>query len=75
MNEWTHDAIHALVQEFTARKGVKTGQLMTPLRLLMVGSNQGPGMMDLAALIGKDEFLRRVSSGLDRPGFPFSSRT
>jgi len=37
---------------------------MNPLRLLIVGSNQGPGMMDLAALLGKEEFMDRVKRGV-----------
>jgi glutamyl/glutaminyl-tRNA synthetase len=41
------------------------GQLMNPLRLLVVGSNQGPGMMDIAEIIGKEEFLRRTRAGTE----------
>jgi glutamyl-tRNA synthetase len=64
MADFNHDTLHALVQDFTTRTGVKTGQLMNPLRLLMVGSNQGPGMMDLASVLGKKEFLERIEIGL-----------
>lgn len=63
---WTQDHIHTLVQDFVTRNGIRTGQLMTPLRILVVGSTQGPGMMEIAELIGKEEFLSRVKSGLDR---------
>ena len=56
------DSLHALVEEFTATRKIKTAQLMNPLRLLVVGSNQGPGMMDIAVLLGKEEFLGRFSS-------------
>lgn len=62
--EWTHEGIHQLVQDFTARKGVKMGQLMMPLRLLIVGSNQGPGIVEIAEVIGKEDFLGRVETGL-----------
>jgi glutamyl-tRNA synthetase len=65
MVPWTHDTIHSLVQDFIARNGIKTGQLMTPLRLLAVGSNQGPGMMDIAEVLGKEEFLARIVKGLN----------
>jgi glutamyl-tRNA synthetase len=54
------------VQEFTTSAGVKMGQLMNPLRLLMVGSNQGPGMMDLADVLGKEEFLERIETGIEK---------
>jgi glutamyl-tRNA synthetase len=64
---WTHDSIHGVVQDFAQRNGVKMGQLMSPLRILIVGSNQGPGIMDLAELIGKEEFLRRIEAGLGLP--------
>ena len=68
LTEWTSDSIHELVQKFTAEKEVKMGQLMNPLRLLIVGSNQGPGMMDLAALLGKEEFMDRVKRGVKALG-------
>jgi peptidyl-tRNA hydrolase len=41
---------------------------MTPLRLLVVGSNQGPGMMDIADILGKEEFLSRVRTGIGKVG-------
>ncbi len=65
MDVFNKDTLHALVQEFTTSTGVKTGQLMNPLRLLMVGSNQGPGMMDLADILGKEEFLKRIETGME----------
>jgi len=32
--------------------------------LLIVGGNLGPGMMDIAVTLGKDEFIRRIENGL-----------
>jgi len=64
LSEWTHDGIHQLVQDFTASRGVKMGQLMMPLRLLIVGSNQGPGIVEIAEVIGKEDFLGRIETGL-----------
>ena len=58
------DSLHKIVEEFTATRKIKTAQLMNPLRLLVVGSNQGPGMMDIAVLLGKEEFLGRIYRGL-----------
>jgi glutamyl-tRNA synthetase len=66
MDVFNKDTLHALVQEFTTSAGVKMGQLMNPLRLLMVGSNQGPGMMDLADVLGKEEFLERIETGIEK---------
>jgi glutamyl-tRNA synthetase len=64
LQDFSKDSLHQLVQEFTTEKQVKTGLLMTPLRLLVVGSNQGPGMMDIAGILGKQEFLARIHAGL-----------
>ncbi len=64
--DFNKETLHALVQDYTTKTGVKMGQLMNPLRLLMVGTNQGPGMMDLADVLGKDEFLKRIEIGLGK---------
>jgi glutamyl-tRNA synthetase len=66
MEEWDQAGIHSLIEDFIIRKGVKMGQLMTPLRLLVVGSNQGPGMMEIAGILGKKEFLSRIEAGLEK---------
>ncbi len=64
LENWTSETIHQLVEDFTSRTGVKMGQLMMPLRLLIVGSNQGPGIMEIVEVIGKEDFLKRIETGL-----------
>jgi glutamyl-tRNA synthetase len=64
LDPFNKDSLHALMEEFTTSRKVKTAQLMNPLRLLVVGSNQGPGMMEIAAVLGKDEFLARIFKGI-----------
>jgi glutamyl-tRNA synthetase len=63
---WTRESIHDFIEGFVLGKQVKMGQVMTPLRLLVVGSNQGPGMIDIIYLLGKDEFVDRIARGLER---------
>ena len=63
---WDHDHLHAFIQDFILRHNKKMGQLMNPLRLLIIGSNQGPGMIDLAEILGKQEFLSRITTGLEK---------
>lgn len=65
ISEWNHDQVHAFIQDFISRKDMKMGQLMNPLRLLMAGNNQGPGIMDIATTLGKEEFLKRIETGLE----------
>jgi glutamyl-tRNA synthetase len=63
---WDHDSLHQLIQEFIRLTGMKMGQLMNPLRLVLVGSNKGPGIMEMALLLGKQEFVDRIENGLKR---------
>jgi glutamyl-tRNA synthetase len=58
------DTFHNLVQDYVKRNNIKMGQLMNPLRLLIVGSNEGAGMMEIADVLGKEGFISRVQTGL-----------
>ena len=64
LEPFTKEVLHSFIQDFIIRKQMKMGQLMNPLRFLIVGSNQGPGMMDIIELIGKEEFVLRIRRGL-----------
>ena len=64
--EWNKDNLHAMLDVFLAGHNAKMGQLMNPLRLLVVGDNQGPGMTDIAAILGKEETIRRIRVGLEK---------
>jgi glutamyl-tRNA synthetase len=66
LQEWTQESIHNFIEGFIVQKGIKMGQLMTPLRLLIVGSNQGPGMMDILFLLGKEESAERIMRGVNK---------
>jgi glutamyl-tRNA synthetase len=64
--EWNKDNLHAMLEVFLAGHNAKMGQLMNPLRLLVVGDNQGPGMTDIAGILGKEETVRRIGVGLEK---------
>lgn len=69
VNAWEQDNLNSFIQDFISRKTIKMGQLMNPLRLVMVGNNQGPGIIDFATILGKKEFLKRIETGLSNlPG-------
>jgi glutamyl-tRNA synthetase len=63
---WEHDHIQSFIQDFISRNNIKMGQLMNPIRLLMVGNNLGPGIVDISLTLGKEEFLRRILTGVDK---------
>ncbi len=65
---FTKDNIEAATKEFVQNKGIGMGQLMNPLRLTVVGTNAGPGMMDMMAVIGKEFIIPRIKKGIDTIG-------
>lgn len=44
--------------------GMKMGELMLPLRIMLVGGKFGPHVFDIAALLGREETLKRIKKGL-----------
>lgn len=45
-------------------KGLKTGDLMLPLRIMLVGGKFGPHVFDIAALLGREETINRIDKAL-----------
>ena len=59
--EWSKPAIAAVQKEAQTRFGVKTPQVMMPLRIMLTGSAQAPPVDALLLTLGRDESLRRIS--------------
>ncbi len=66
---FTKENIEFSTKEFVQKKGIGMGQLMNPLRLTVVGTNAGPGMMDMMAVIGKEFIIPRIRQGIDKINF------
>jgi glutamyl-tRNA synthetase len=49
---------------FAEAKGFKPGELMLPLRIMLVGGKFGPGVFDIAKLLGKAETESRIEKGI-----------
>jgi glutamyl-tRNA synthetase len=57
--------LERLIKSFIEEQQVGRGQVMTPLRLALVGSAIGPGVTVIMELLGKDEVLIRIKNALD----------
>jgi glutamyl-tRNA synthetase len=44
-------------------KGLKPGEVMLPLRIMLVGGKFGPGVFDIVKLLGKEEVAKRIANG------------
>lgn len=64
VNPFTAGQIEPVVKELAENLEVGFGKLMNPLRLSLVGSNIGPGLMDMMEVLGKEEVLQRISRAL-----------
>ena len=63
--EWNAAALEASFKELAATKNIKVGELMLPLRIMLVGGKFGPGVFDIAEIIGKGETEQRIQKALD----------
>jgi len=53
-------ALEAQFKEMAAAVGIKPGELLMPLRIMLVGGKFGPHVFDIAVMLGKEETIRRI---------------
>jgi glutamyl-tRNA synthetase len=51
-------------KELAAKHAIKPGELLLPLRIMLVGGKFGPGVFDIAELLGKEETIARINRTL-----------
>ncbi|MEE4197984.1 MAG: glutamate--tRNA ligase [Bacteroidales bacterium] len=66
LEDFNHDSMNKEVQDLIEAKEIGMGQIMNPLRLTLVGAGIGPGVFEIAELIGKEETLKRIQAGIDQ---------
>jgi glutamyl-tRNA synthetase len=54
-----------IIKQFSEKKNIGIGQIMTPLRLALVGSAMGPGVTITMELLGKQEVIKRINRAID----------
>lgn len=62
---WDHDTLDKEFKEMAAAHQLKPGELMLPLRIMLVGGKFGPGVFDIAAIIGKEATIARMKHTLE----------
>ncbi len=61
---WSKPDISAAIKEEVTRAGLKMPQLMMPLRVLLTGQTQTPGVDAVIDVLGRDEVLARLAANL-----------
>ena len=52
------------IKSFLEKNSLGMGQVMTALRLTLVGSGRGPGVFEIMELLGKEEVIKRIENGI-----------
>ncbi|MVN20125.1 glutamate--tRNA ligase [Mucilaginibacter arboris] len=61
---WEAASIEAAFKALTQEKGIKIGEVMLPLRVMLVGGKFGPAVFDIAEVLGKEETVERIELAL-----------
>ena len=60
--EWTAEAIHAEIEQAVASNQLKFPKIAMPLRVMLTGGAQSPGIDAVMAILGRQETLARIQS-------------
>ena len=58
------------VKDWLSASSLAFGQVMPPLRLILVGAMKGPHLFDVMELLGKEETLNRIHRAIQALGTP-----
>ena len=65
---WQHNELENSFKEIAAASQIKPGDVLFPFRIMLVGGKFGPGVFDVAVLIGKEETIHRIKHTLQLLG-------
>ncbi|MDR6870188.1 glutamyl-tRNA synthetase [Bosea sp. BE125] len=60
LNDWSPEALEAVVRGYAEEHGLKLGQAAQPLRAALTGRAMSPGLFDVMAVLGREETLARL---------------
>ena len=62
--DWQAGPLESSFKEIVATHQLKAGEVLMPLRVMLVGGKFGPGVFDIAEVIGKNETITRIKNVL-----------
>ena len=67
--DYSNDALYAMLCEYVVEKGVKNGYVMWPIRTAVSGKQMTPGgATELMEILGKEESIARIKKGIELLG-------
>ncbi len=64
--DWSHDALEALLRATADAKGIKAGDILWPVRVALTGLPASPSTFEVLDILGKDESLKRIVSAINK---------
>lgn len=65
--DYSNDALYALLASYVEQKGCKNGYVMWPVRTAVSGKQMTPGgATELMEILGKEESLQRIGKGIEK---------
>ncbi|WP_276132688.1 glutamate--tRNA ligase [Polluticoccus soli] len=64
MSTWEHTALEQSFNAQMEKHGLKKGDVLLPLRIMLVGGKYGPGVFMIAEVIGKEETVKRIHNAI-----------
>ena len=65
--DYTNDALYAVLTAYVEEKGYKNGYVMWPVRTAVSGKQMTPGgATELMEVLGKEESLTRIKKGIEK---------
>ena len=62
--DFTSESLEERTKQWLMEKGIGIGAIMPVIRILLTGSMAGPAVFEIAALLGKEESINRLKTGL-----------
>lgn len=66
LEAWEHDPLEKALRNAAEELGIKSGQLLWPLRAALTGKSASPGAFEVTLVLGKNEVLKRLDLALDK---------
>jgi len=65
IGNWNTITLETVFKQLAEQTGIKPGELQLPLRIMLVGDKFGPGVFNIAEVLGKEETITRIDSALN----------
>jgi glutamyl-tRNA synthetase len=62
---WNATTLETSFKQLAEQSAIKPGELQLPLRIMLVGDKFGPGVFNIAEVLGKEETIGRIESALN----------